>query len=278
MSQQINLFNPAFQKQKNPLSAQTISYVLGLILAGGIVLFAYSAYQAWTLSQQAANVSAQLESTQQQLNQVNAQMVPRKKNQALEDEVNRVQAEHDALERAMGRLQNDEFGNRKGYSAYMRAFARQRVDGLWLTGFSIDGAGNAIGIQGRTLQPELVPAFMKRLGQETVMQGKSFAVLDMHEPKQEAEGSAGAGGARKKAGPDYLEFDLRSAGVAAPLAKPDTTSASEKSASDKSPAPVPATPAPAAPINAQAVKAAVDAIAPAIKALPAADSSGAKKE
>jgi len=273
MSQQINLFNPAFQKQKTPLSAQTISYVLGLILAGSIVLFAYSAYQAWTLSQQAAGVSAQLESTQQQLNQVNAQMVPRKKNQALEDEVNRVQTEHDALERAMGRLQNDEFGNRKGYSAYMRAFARQRVDGLWLTGFSIDGAGNAIGIQGRTLQPELVPAFMKRLGQEPVMQGKSFAVLDMHEPKQEAEGSTGAGEARKKAGLDYLEFDLRSAGVAAPQVKPDTPPAS-----DKSPAPVPATPAPVAPVNAQAVKAAVDAVIPAIKALPAADSFGAKKE
>jgi hypothetical protein len=50
---------------------------------------------------------------------------------------------------------------------------------LWLTGASIVGAGKEIGLQGRTVQPDLVPQYISALSRESVLQGKSFARLDM---------------------------------------------------------------------------------------------------
>jgi len=279
MSQQINLFNPVFLKQKKQFTALRMAQTLGLVLIGGVLLSAYAAYQSRELAQQAAKAGEQLTAAQQELAQTNARLVPRKKNQALEDELTRLQTEHDSLQQAMVKLQNDEFGNRVGYSAYLRAFARQIMPNLWLTGFSIDGAGRAIGIQGRTLQPELVPAYIKRLSQEPVLQGISFAVLEMQaqqkDTAKEPEGRSGPDAARKRAAPDYIDFDLRSSGVEKAAAKQPSAYGGAKTQAD---APVQATKTPAD-ASAQAAKNQIDAVMQAAKAAvtPAADSNGKVK-
>lgn len=254
MSQQINLFNPIFLKQKKYFSALTMAQALGLILVGILLLFAYSSYQSRSLNQEAVTSSTQLATAQKQLAKMNAEYGARKKNQSLEDEVKKAQQEQAALQEALVRLQNDEFGNRKGYSAYLRAFSRQIIDGVWLTGFSIEGGGNAIGIQGCALQAELIPAYINRLKQETVIQGKSFATLEMQQaPERKAQdGSAGAAEQKKVAAPSFIEFDLRSAGVEKSVAKPVVAAASDVGAKLRSDAPatVPM-PAPVAPTGAK---------------------------
>ena len=230
MSQQINLFNPIFLRQKKHFSAVTMVQALGVIVLAVLGLYLYSLFEFRGLKQESIKVMAQLTTTQQQLAKVTAEYAPRKKNPAQEEALKKAQAELDALKLAMTRLKQDEFGDRKGYSDYLRAFARQIVNGLWLTGFSIRGAGSAIGIQGRTLQPESVPAYMNRLKQETVLQGKSFATLEMEQSKPEREAPGTAEG--KKETPQFIEFDLRSMGVekapaaaapARPVARPQAS-------------------------------------------------------
>ena len=46
-------------------------------------------------------------------------------------------------------LKSGGIGNTKGYSEYFRAFARQSVSGLWLTGFDINGDGAQMTLQVR---------------------------------------------------------------------------------------------------------------------------------
>jgi hypothetical protein len=221
MSQQINLFNPIFLKEKKYFSALTMAQALGMILVGVLLLSVYSAYQSRSLTHEAANATTQLANVKQQLAKINAEYGARKKTQSLEDEAKKAQDEQAALQQALVRLQNEEFGNRKGYSAYLRAFSRQIVEGLWLTGFSIDGGGSAIGIQGRALQPEVIPAYINRLKQETVIQGVSFATLEIQQPQDRKPQDANASTEQKTGEqPSFIEFDLRSAGVekAAPKA------------------------------------------------------------
>ena len=219
MSQQINLFNPIFLKEKKHFSALAMVQALGVVLLGVVAIFLFSEYRTVTLSRQANTVTEQLARAQQQQATLNAQYVGRKNNKTLEDEVKSAQAELAMMQQAVARLKNDQFGDKKGYSAYLRAFARQRIDGLWLTGFDIQGAGAEIGIKGRALTPELIPAYMSRLGQETVLQGKSFAALDMREPKPVEQkvppsSSASATAEQKKVEPPaFIEFSLRSAGL-----------------------------------------------------------------
>jgi hypothetical protein len=70
-------------------------------------------------------------------------------------------------------------GNTTGYSEYMRAFARQAVSGLWLTGFNISGDAVQMSISGAVLSPELLSVYIRKLNQEQVMRGKPFASLQM---------------------------------------------------------------------------------------------------
>lgn len=216
MSQQINLFNPIFRRQKKHFSAVTMAQGLGLVLAGSFVVFLYARVHLATVEQEAAESSEQLKQTTAQLTKVVAAYAPRAKDKSLEEEVRRMEAELKSQQQAYDMVMRGGLGNTKGYSEYFRAFARQIVNGVWLTGFTIDGAGNDIELKGRALQPELVPNYINRLKQETVMQGKSFATLAMDVPEIDAPAKAGKDKeekvpeARQRVRAPYVEFSLRS--------------------------------------------------------------------
>lgn len=213
MSQQINLFNPIFLKQRIYFSAINMAQVSGLILIGSALLAVYTNHQLSGLSKELAATSAQLELAKAQLAKVNVELGPRQKSKPLEDELQKTEAELTSQQQVFDTLQKGEFGNTKGYSEYLRAFSRQIIDGLWLTGFSIYGAGNEIAIQGRALQPELVPAYISRLKREPVMLGKSFAILEMRVPQVDQPIKGGPATAKQRVPAGYIEFNLQSSAM-----------------------------------------------------------------
>jgi Tfp pilus assembly protein PilN len=214
VSQQINLFNPIFLKQKKHFSAKTMLQGLGLILLGSIAVIAYARLQLSSLNSEAVATANRLKATQEQLTKVVTEYAPKKKSGALEDELKQVEADLKARQHVIDLVQRGDLGNMKGYSAYFRALSRQIVGGLWLTGFRIDGG--EIELRGRALQPELIPEYIARLGQEPVMKGKSFSALEMHVPlmdkpvKSDASAS-GTGAATQQVPASYIEFRLQSA-------------------------------------------------------------------
>jgi hypothetical protein len=216
VSQQINLFNPIFLKQKKYFSALTMAQGLGLVLIGSICVFIYANYQVASLRTEADTTANQLKLTRAQLAKVTADYAPRQKDKTLEDEIRKTEAEVQSQREVLNIVQRGGVGNTKGYAEYFRAFSRQITNGLWLTGFSIYDAGNDIEIRGRALQPELVPTYIKRLKQEPVMQGKSFSTLEMQVPQVVvANKDAAAGMAAKRASAGYIEFMLQSSGLQA---------------------------------------------------------------
>ncbi|MDP1765403.1 MAG: PilN domain-containing protein, partial [Methylotenera sp.] len=78
------------------------------------------------------------------------------------------------------------------YAALMRAFAKQSIDGLWLTSFSVDSRSEQLNINGRTLQGDLVPEYISRLGNEPALKGKLFAALNMSLPKTDTSANSTA--------------------------------------------------------------------------------------
>ena len=213
MSQQINLFNPIFLKQEKLFSAVTMAQALGLVLLGSAVLIAYSYYQSSSLGIQAAASTTQLALAQTQLAKFTADFGSRQKSKLIEDDIKNTEAETKSLQQVFDILQKGEFGNTKGYAEYLRAFSRQIIGGVWLTGFSIHGAGSEIGLQGRALQPELVPAYISRLKREPIMQGKSFATLEMQLPMVDQPGKGGLANPKQRISAGYIEFNLQSSGM-----------------------------------------------------------------
>lgn len=225
MSQQINLFNPIFLKQKKYFSAVAMAQALGVLLLGSMLLVGYASMQASALNLRLAGSANDLMVVQGQLAKVSADYGPRKKSKALEDEIQKAETDVKALQTVFDILKKGEFGNTSGYSEYLRAFSRQSFDGVWLTGLSIVGAGNEIVIQGRALKSESVPLYISRLKHEPVMQGKSFASLEMQVqvPPQPDSPKKDAAGAKPKTAQGYIAFSLQSsAGKGEPVDAPKT--------------------------------------------------------
>ncbi|WP_425254297.1 MSHA biogenesis protein MshA [Janthinobacterium sp. NFX145] len=219
MSQQINLFNPQFELKKHHMSARTAGLGLGglalVLLAAGVL-----AQQAMaSLEQREAGVKAALAQGEAKRDQILRDFPPRKKDPALAQELAAVEAQRQLLQDASGVLASGKLGNTlgyAGYAGYFRELAQARVEGVWLTGVGITGAGNDFGLQGRALHASLLPAYITRLGQQEVLKGKSFASLDIGQPQPQppavAEGKASS--------LPYIAFSLQSADRAAGPAAP----------------------------------------------------------
>lgn len=203
MSQQINLFNPVFLKQRKVFTALAMAQALGVLVAGIVVMALFSQRSVAVLEGEAAQSADQLARRQARLEQANRELAPREPSPELKARVAAAEEKLRALRDVSGMIYRGGFGNTAGYAEYFRAFARQDVGNLWLTGLTIDGPQADIGLEGRTLQAELVPAYIAGLAKEPVLKGKRFGSLKISSP----ETKAGAPGV------PWLEFSLQSAGA-----------------------------------------------------------------
>jgi hypothetical protein len=221
VSQQINLFNPVFLKQRKVFSALAMARALGVFALGLAAFTVYSIMSADALSAQATALESQLKLKEARMVEVDAKYPPRKKSPQLEQELATAEAQLHAMDEISVILTRGEFGNTKGYAEYFRAFARQNVSGLWLTGVTISGAGDEIDIHGRALQAQLVPGYIGKLAAEPVLKGKTFANLRIGQPRdgvaratedQNAPTANSAApskpGKAKDDAPKFIEFDL----------------------------------------------------------------------
>ena len=213
MSQQINLFNPAFQPQKKILSANAMAAVLGVFVLCAVVTGVYGKVRVARLEAEVARGEQQVQAAQKRLEAATAEFAPRTKDGRLEAELAAAQAEHDALRRVADVIQRGDLGNTEGYAEYFRALARQSVDGLWLTGVTITGAGTEIGVRGRALDPALVPGYLARLRNERVLQGKPVGSMQIGQATTVKV--RGADGKETDAPAPYVEFSLQSAAASA---------------------------------------------------------------
>lgn len=210
MSQQINLFNPIFRQQKKYFSSKTMAQALGVIWLACVLLAVDATIRERRIRTQAATIDAQLLARQEKLASYKVQYAPRQKSATLPAEVAAAQMELTMLTSAAATLKQGGFGDTRGFSEYFRAFARQNVDGLWLTEVHIGSGGAELGVRGRTLEAELVPAYIRRLAAEPTMQGKTFESLEIDRPAPQAMAAGGV----QAATASYLEFSLQSAGAA----------------------------------------------------------------
>jgi HAMP domain-containing protein len=208
MSQQINLFNPLFLKQKKYFSAKTMVQGLGIILSASLAFQGILLFQSQRLERQKIETQALHQQVQQQMLQVSGTGA-RTRSKLLEDEISRVEGMIKAQQDVMSTLEGGNLGNSQGYSRFLVALARQRTSGLWLTGFTVSGIGEELSIRGRVLRADLVPQYIRQLNRETVMRGHVVAELSM--TRVEALPAAATKSPLSSASPlpeHYVEFAL----------------------------------------------------------------------
>lgn len=207
MSQQINLVNPDFRYKRALFTARMLAQALAVLAVLGAGWYAYMFYAVQREELATRVLAGQMAMEQARLDDMVKKYAPRSQDASLEKQVRSLEARVKDDRAVLAVLDGGNLGNTQGYSAYLRAFARQTVPGVWLTGFGIQGAGMNMNMSlgGRTLSPELVPRYLQRLNQEAVTQGRAFAALEMRQPKS----APSADGAPARV-PNYLEFTLYS--------------------------------------------------------------------
>lgn len=200
MSQQINLFNPVFLKQRKYFSLLAMLQALGLIIAGSLFFYGYAIYQVDLLKTQLDESTRRFDTEQARFARYAAEFSPQQATSLLQEEVRQLEKRLDEQTELVETVKSGAIGNTTGYSEYLRAFSRQALPGLWLTGFRVVGDAAQISLSGAVLTPEILPAYIQRLSRESVMQGKTFSNLQMSQPKAEPG----------KPQASYVEFTLRS--------------------------------------------------------------------
>lgn len=207
MSQQINLYNPLFEPRREWMSfnvaATTVLVLLALFALGS----AAANWRFGTLAKREQAAAQRLAGAKDEMTRLAAQLGSRQKDPRLLAELERAQADLRSRDEVVAVLQGGALGNTTGYSEYLRAFARQSIEGLWLTGFTIAGAGQHVVIEGRTIRADLVPDYLQRLNRERVLQGSTFAEMQMQQPVRDPAD-------KKSVEPAYLEFKIATAAEA----------------------------------------------------------------
>src|SRR5262249_973638 len=163
MSQQINLYNPALLPTVDAFGGRTALLGLGGIVLLTLLTYGWAVWNDSSLAGEQQRQQAQLTALQSDIARLAQDVTARKASSQLSAELESIDVVLAGRNEIMTVLNSGALGDTRGVSEYFRAFARETLDGLWLTGFSIEAAGKDITIEGRTLRAELVPDYIGQL-------------------------------------------------------------------------------------------------------------------
>jgi hypothetical protein len=189
VSQQINLFSPVFLHREKIFSFKTMLEALGLILLGAAGAYGFAWYEVAALSYRADAAQQRAELEQLRLTRLAREIAPRPTSRPLEQELAEAQARLQAR-RQLDEALRDGGAAARGPAEHMRAFARQTMGGVWLTGFTLSPGASGLALRGRALSPDLVPVYLGRLNREAVLQGGQFGSLEISVPATAASRTA----------------------------------------------------------------------------------------
>lgn len=244
MSQQINLLGtttgkPAFSFT----SATAMVYATAIAAVLAAIVGVYEDYRLREVEAQALAVERKLKEARLPHEKLVADLGKRKPDPSLELKIAELNVDLRTRREIIEALKGGAIGSVDGFSEYMRAFARQAIAGLWLTGFDIAAGGIELTITGRALTADLVPGYLERLTRERSLQGRQFASMRISQSSAARDPAPTKDGRAQAALPAYLEFTLSSSDLAQNTAAPVASNAQPPLAPTLSlKPPIPATP------------------------------------
>lgn len=190
MSQQVNLYQPILRREKKVFSAVTMLQTLALIAALMLLMYAVNHWQLQQLDAENAQLQAQQRSLTEQVTTLSRELQSRPESRELRAEAETLRRELDLKRDLLDLMRNRSTARTNGFSESFAGLARQRVDGLWLTGIELHNSeARHVALRGMTSRAELVPQLVKQLGAEPAFQGLRFRHLRVFQPEGSDSGN-----------------------------------------------------------------------------------------
>jgi hypothetical protein len=187
MAQQINLYDPALLRKRDWLALGNVVVLMAVLVVAVSATGYLERLDLPALTAQADASESQLKATRKQITELGQQVATRKPDPRLEQEVVAKRLLLGTRGEVLVMLRQS-LGPEAGssFAAYLQGFARQTVAGLWLMDFYIDASSGSMEIKGRTIDPALLPEYIRRLNKEKAFQGREFAALKLDAGKPDA--------------------------------------------------------------------------------------------
>ena len=184
MTQQVNLYQPILRREKKVFSAVTMMQTLALVAALMLFMYAFSHWQLQQLEQENVQLQAQQRSLTEQVTALSHDLQARPESRELRAEADALLRELDLKRDLLGLMRDRSVARTDGFSESFAGLARQRVDGLWLTGIELrNSEARHVALRGMTSRAELVPQLVKQLGAEPAFQGLRFRHMRVSQPE-----------------------------------------------------------------------------------------------
>jgi len=212
MSQQINLYDAAFQKEKKPFSAAAIAGSLAAITLAFVATHAYLASQVGGIEEALRQSDKSLTALRDQVALLAAQSTAQG-GVLLVEELARSEARLKGRRELLQDITTRVAPEAEGYSVLMTGLARRTLQGVWLTGFSV-GDNRRLEIKGGVLDAKLVPIYMRALNDEESIRGRSVTELALAAREDLAKPAPTPGAEAKGETPfqrplRYVEFTVK---------------------------------------------------------------------
>lgn len=184
--QQINLYLPEFQPNREPLRSVHMVWGAGVFLLLLVIISVLGASANRERAQLIEESRAKVEQLKAQVVQLEQQR-PQANLAELDAQVLNFTQELERREQIFTIIANKNLGNNTGFSAHLQALGRQSLTTLSLSAFSLQQGGNYVEFAGKAQAADQIPLYIQRLRTEPVFAQSAFGVLNL-EPVQNKSG------------------------------------------------------------------------------------------
>lgn len=184
--QQVNLYLPEFQPNREPLRSIQMLWGLGLfiLLLAGVSILSGNANRDRALALEHSRI--ELQQLQEKVAQLEQQR-PRNNLAELDTQIMQLTQELDRRGQIFNIIANKDLGNNTGFSSHLHALGRQSLDTVSLSVFSLQQGGNYAEFAGKTRAADQIPLYIQRLRSEPAFTQAAFGVLNI-QPVEDNQG------------------------------------------------------------------------------------------
>lgn len=180
MKQQVNLLTDDLKPKRETLS---LGQLFGLWAGFSVVLAVVSGWggaSLWQLTDEEAEKREQWRLLRQTNEQLKASY-SENADPRLAAEVSELKADRAEQEQLIAALMHYRTDQAHGFSSYLDDLADHQVDGMWLSRITLMDGGERIQLQGVTLDPVHLPAFLQELSKGESFSGHRFDEFKLEE-------------------------------------------------------------------------------------------------
>lgn len=201
MHQQINLFQPIFREERRLFDAKAVAWSMATVVVALTSFWAFGTLKVNQLEAEVGHLREQQRAQERMATTAGSLRSARSNPEQIHARVTRLTEELANRTRALDLLQHGLAGNTTGFAAKLEALASQHVSGLWINRIDLGSASGSMGLSGGTLNPDLVPRYLKALASEPALKGTRFDDFSIERQK----GAASDAEVQFRAGSALLE-------------------------------------------------------------------------